>query len=324
MGVIKYAPGTDIFALAQDCDTVTLGITPSGTGELHDGHNLTLLNVGRIIDRYREAIREVRLFIDDREFNLQGPWALPKHDVTQTLADGILRFIQSMSEYFHIVSMASVFRVQRMSEFMCENGADAETVGQEIFARIRRYQDNPGNRGASSTMKEIYADVRLHKMRNIARPVCPDCGSGHQNPTLAGMRNNVLVSTCHNLQCKTNAYQVNPLAGDVSWCLNYALMGMRDVSLARQCDRSILHVYGGDYAQPWGNSGMSKALRMNTLVERMMGTQSNGRIAHVTGPLLTRNGVKLAKSRGDRESLTIEQLYKLLSIGSSVADLSNT
>jgi hypothetical protein len=100
---------------------------------------------------------------------------------------------------------------------------------------------------------------------------------------------------------------------------------MRDALLARQKETPVLHVFGGDYGMPWGYNGIPKAQRMSDLMARVTSKPGDPHIEHFVGPLLTRDGKKLAKSNGDACAVPDVAVFEqMLLAGKSVIDLRET
>jgi hypothetical protein len=303
-------------AMAEDCDVVTAGFTPSGSGDLHQGHYLTLTNIGRTLNAHPSM--QARIFIDDREFSLQTPAMVPAEPAVERTSSQLTSYMHELGRHFHNSSLAKRLGLVRMSEFFAKPGIESPQMSIDLYRTLRKHQEN------STDLRGIFHDVRLNKTRNMIRAVCPECGIGMANATenrLVGKSQ--LPGECKNDRCDESAYSVDALRGDTAWCLHYMFVGMRDVLLAKQADESILHMYGGDYALEWGEWKTSKVDRIRELVRLAMQGSTSGKVLHATGPLMVRNGDKLAKSKGDCGKASPEAMLAILETNDSVVDVAS-
>jgi hypothetical protein len=282
----------EIDNLAEDADVLTMGITPSGDGNLHAGHYTTLLNLCGALSRKKTS--RGRIFIDDREFQNQRPPCIPSRDATLNVEEAIRLFLQHAVSFFHDESLPLKVDVQRLSDFFREQGKESAFLGMDLLQLIRRY---------SETIRSIFHDAPyLYKMP--VKPVCPSCDHGprqikHAFVTDRGFRGECDYEECDGLE---DTYEVDVARGDTYWSIYYMLLGLRDVLLS-DGGRGVLHIYGGDYGVPW-NQVTSKAARISALLTAISGNHHGTHVDQYVGPLLMGRGHrKLSKSRGDRLSI---------------------
>ncbi len=101
--------------------------------------------------------------------------------------------------------------------------------------------------------------------------------------------------------------------------MHYTVDPIRDGLLTRQHhEGKVLHVFGGDYGIPWGIGNRPKASRMSELMDNI----APDMVDHFVGPMLTRDGHKLAKSNGDsHETPPVSVLQDLLSKNRSFIEI---
>lgn len=122
-----------------------------------------------------------------------------------------------------------------------------------------------------------------------------------------------------NSDCSTGRFDVSPKQGHMNWSMHYTVDPIRDGLLNEQFnDRKVLHVFGGDYGIPWGRSGTPKAERMSEL----MSVVAPGRVEHFVGPMLVRDGAKIAKSNGDAHAIPeMHTMADLLNTGEPIIEV---
>ncbi len=281
-----------IVDVAEDADVLTMGITPSGKGILHQGHYATVLNLLSSLNHYPG--QRAKIFVDDREFNTQQPPKLPDEDVTQRIEVGLKGFIARAAAFFHDDTLVGRIDIQRMSDFFRAEGLDSEFLGEDFLNLMIRYRLAIG---------KFFPKMKISGV-NGARALCRNCGFGKVAPSRVKYLQGVLNGqSCENRRCDDyeSPMMANIVRGDTNWAIFYTLVGLRDVLMARAASNSaILHVYGGDYGMPWGRSGTPKAERISNLVTAIGDGSgfAKGGISHFVGPLLTIGGHKISKSRG--------------------------
>lgn len=299
--------------LAKDASVLTAGFTPSGTGKLHEGHQITLLKADLLMEKYRDLL--LRLFVDDREFSLQGPIGIPSTQAIANTEADIASIQTEAAQYLQDASIPHRTQIVRMSDFLQRPGLNSDRMSMDFFSLLK------GDDKATERVKRYFGDVRLGKTRNCIGPVCPDCHQGTENNVHSRMKERGhFEADCRNSSCGTGKYEIHIGNGDIHWMTNYVFMGVRDVLTAQKDDESVLHLYGGDYGTPWGHGDAgkpSKRERVGNLVQEIMQNAKQGRIAHATGPLLLRQGKKISKSNGDSGRGNLHDLFQILEEGES-------
>ena len=125
-----------------------------------------------------------------------------------------------------------------------------------------------------------------------------------------------LRSTCYNELCDVNRFMVN-LTDPKKVNLFYLLDPIRDLIPNGFGQVTDLHMFGGDYGNPYGESKTCKADRVMGLMNAISDIPPDVYV----GPLLRFNGTKLGKSQGGSYEITkmrtqfpdwVERLYDLL------------
>ncbi len=280
-----HASGPTLRDLAEDADVLTMGITPSAD-QLHQGHYLTLFNLLKTLSDTRTAT--ARIFLDDREFNNQVEPSVPSESRIRSIERLIGSFAERTEKYLHDSTLGSRITTERMSDFWQGYGAQHETMGGDMYKLL------------TTEWQFKIAPSYRNSLKRVFRTVCPDCSVGKLKTR--GLRNqsNGFRNVCIEPTCSNGEYFVDAIRGDTNWLVHYALVGLRDVPFAEFHDASILHVYGGDYAQKWGGGGReSKARRMSDTVARIRAKKKLPPIHHHAGPLILNGHDKLSKSKGD-------------------------
>lgn len=288
MGVLTV--DTDLADLAQDHDLLTMGITPSGSGDLHGGHYTTLFNLGRAIQRTQGA--RGLIYIDDREYHSQKKPVLAAEPIIQRVEGHLAYFFNLLDEFLEADQLKSRIAIRRVSACFQDPGLQRSTWGSDFFDCAA---------GQPDLLKKHYRGI-AHLLEHPTIALCTSCGSGSlkvQANTI-DLPKGVILGTCEGEDCPAQGETVEacPEKGDTNWSVFYVLMGVRDALLAQT--EGVLHVYGGDYNQGWGKELIPKSVRMHGLVQDLLERRgAQGKVNHYVGPLLTRQGRKLAKSRGD-------------------------
>ena len=118
--------------------------------------------------------------------------------------------------------------------------------------------------------------------------------------------------------------EVKPETDD-SWSLHYLFTGaLRDTAMARSgSGKSLLHVFGGDYASGSGRKGIPKVDRIRGYVHDLISPKAATAAEYHTGPLLVRSGLKVSKSLGNSRGarFSYEQILDFAANGAPVIDL---
>ncbi|HRH93222.1 MAG TPA: hypothetical protein PKV72_01675 [Candidatus Peribacteria bacterium] len=297
--------GATLSEAATDADIIAMGINPSKS-QLHQGHYLTLYQAAAatLARRDRRAIA----FVDDREYHFNGASVRPGESARYPKTAVVLEvqrlmhdFIQRLADQLGEHSLPDRIAVKRMSDHMAES-FDGVSQGGELYALLadqRRLLEEAFEFNQNDSGK-----------RHMVRPVCPSCEYGPTSEELIGMERGRIRSDCQRATCRYGEYSVRVADGESNWGMHYAIDPLRDIFIAKHADARVLHVFGGDYGVSWGRSFMPKAQRLSLLAD-MIG--EGARVDHFVGPMLIRNGEKLAKSHGHAsEPLSVKELQELL------------
>lgn len=309
--------GNDPKALAQDADLMIMGVTPSGSGRLHDGHHLTIYNFLRTV--CSNSTTRGLIHVDDREFCCQFDPILVSEKLTQNTENLILNCIHTASAYFHDSSLLRRVSVQRMSDMFTNRNDKIGVFGNRLLDLIKINRND---------ISVAFNEMGLHGIGGI-RPHCPECNMGFiRKPRWNRFAEDGIRGRCHNPKCSTEGFTVQVIHDDTRWSLFYGLVSLMSVPLSESINNgSVLECLGGDYGMPWGKpnkhmSGrlLSKGERASIMTERM--TRNTGLINHYVGPLLQSKGKKLAKSKGDASvAMDCDRMQQYLETGESIIDV---
>ncbi|EKD63192.1 MAG: hypothetical protein ACD_51C00322G0003 [uncultured bacterium] len=322
----RHSTGSNPIELAQDADILTMGITPSGSGMLHLGHQVTLFNLLQALNATNSA--RGLLFVDDREFTLRGAPKLPSEEATANLIGCINRMVVEAGKHLGDSDFQKRIDVVRMSTFFKMAGINHGFMGHDFLEVLLRCAPYIG---------EAFMKLRLAD-RNSVVPICPDCLQGTQpsDPKKGRKeikRNGTIIATCKNPSCETDEYEISVKDGDDHWTVFYVLVSLMNILVSRYGDKAVLEFFGGDYGTEWARqmtynprvqqvNGASKSERVSAVIEAS--GFAKGRINHVVGPLITTEGEKLSKARGDCANGRVDfgLLDRILESRSAIFDLS--
>lgn len=302
---------------AQDVDIMTMGITPSGNGMLHMGHYMTLYNLLRALSLTRTA--SAKLFVDDREFSLEQNPSMPPHSAVSNTTACIRNMVARTDAFFAGEHVSGRVEIINMSDFFNLPGINNRFTGMDMYELFARGRQVIGR-----------SFVHMHLSTTAAVPLCPDCGKfewlGRWKTRRDLGADGVIRAKCVDPDCSVGDYQVDVSSGDDNWAIFYMMVGLRDILMSR-CGSSVLHFYGGDYAQEWGlplgNSMVAKVDRIRHLVSGLGSKIGGLEISHVVGPMLVAGDSKLSKSRGDYGDVPdLELLDSILCSRQGIYDIS--
>ena len=310
--------GTNPSKEAQYADRMVIGITPSGSGHLHHGHQTTTYNFMRTLACSSAA--EGLLHIDDREFYLQKDPVLPSEELVSATEERIDVMIRDIADYLHEPTLRNRIRVVRLSDLFREQVKDSLCFDSRLLEILDQ------NRQCIS---DAFSSMKLHGSGGM-RPFCPDCSQAfirepRRNKILNGPR---IEGQCHNQECSTERFEIDVATGDTRWAIFYGLVSLLSIPLSQQCGNGTVMIFqGGDYGIPWGPSSkrfagksLPKAERLSHATACITGIED--RIMHFVGPLLHENGRKLSKSDGDRsENIDCETIERWLQSGDTEIDI---
>ncbi len=282
----KAANGIDVQSVIRSPSVVTMGINPTKR-TLHKGHYATAMNAHRALVGSRHSMGI--FFIDDREHHhklsidsTSGTYKLPSPEAVRSVKSLLTQFLQKLDEANGTNVMARS-SVMPMSEYMELSTDRNGSNGKKLYDLLWENREAITKRFNFEPMNEM----------PFVQPLCADCETGVLVEQNVSCTSDQVRAKCLNTLCENEDIVIRP-SKDNHWSMHYAIDPLRDALLSDQFHRNVLHVFGGDYGLPWGRGGGSKADRLST-------TQSElrpGKIDYYVGPLLTQDGVKLAKSAG--------------------------
>lgn len=291
----RSAQKHDVRDAAQSAGVVTMGINPS-KHTLHLGHYATLFNAHSALASASHAVG--MFFVDDREHHskmsqdrINGDrFTMSKPVVVESVQKLIAGFLTSLDEQLK-TNVAKRTRIVPMHEYMTEGSANTQlTIGAQLYNLLWQQR---------TRIVEAFNFDSAFNEAPFVIPLCKDCNAGSRTPELIistehGVRSQCIDTLCMNSQ---KVIEATPSEGDTNWSMHYTVDPIRDALVSRQfLGRKVLHVFGGDYGMPWGRGGLSKADRLDTTLDHI----APGKVDYFVGPLLRRNGEKLAKSNGDK------------------------
>lgn len=275
---------------ADGANLVTMGINPS-KGNLHEGHYITMYQAMKALRSQQRA--RGHFFVDDREFDWQkrsiddeSVFLLPSTATAEAIQQRMWATAGYVAGALDDPSLLERITIERMSDYMRRDGGGL----YEFLQKHRKDIDG---------MFEF--DRNEFGKRNFIRPICPECRHGPRLDDVVGTTASSIHAKCARVLCPHQEYAVHPSTGENHWAIHYAVDPLRDALLSADHDYGkVLHVFGGDYGLPWGRSQTPKAERLQLLLAKIAPLL---RINHFVGPMLKRDGQKLAKSNGDAGSL---------------------
>lgn len=313
---LSVSNGDRLEDIPCDVDLITMGINPSKS-RLHEGHYLTLYQVLKLMEVRKKLV--ARVFVDDREFDTRKysldttKLYIPPDEIVGRLERLILEFSHTVAASMgQNGTMTNRLSIQRMSEYMTEPGVKHANNG---FALFRNIWDNAGK------VKREFDGFSTRQDRQSAfRPACSECTHATLQSKKIMLCADGMEGECINEECDCHSYNVNIQNGANGWFIHYALDPLRDIDLARSNNAGVVHIFGGDYGVKWGVGGRPKAERLSHLIPEI---DNSVTIHHFVGPMLTRNGVKLSKSKGDAaDAPSVDELEYILSNNDSVIEYS--
>lgn len=270
-----------------------MGINPS-RDQLHLGHYLTMLQAGKALKTSPGAVG--MFFVDNREHHHklqtdgnEDTYRLPGYHATQRVGQLMNDFLARIADELRCKDLPGRVRIQPMSDYMSSRSpanADQTRTGGILYEQLWNYRKE---------INRLFEFSDTNSMQYV-RPFCRDCKTGVRSDDLVRSFCEGILTTCQSEHCPTERIFIQPGRGMMNWSMHYAVDPIRDALLSSQFhDRRVLHVFGGDYGIPWGFDNQPKAQRMSKLMERIR----PGMIDHFVGPMLMRDGQKLAKSSGD-------------------------
>ncbi len=302
--------------LAKDAGIVTMGINPT-KAHLHLGHYLTMMQAANALRANPKAIGV--FFVDNREHHNklangtnEETFILPRPHTAQRVEGLMTDFLSRIADELGDPGIQRRTQILPMSHYM---SGIASSEG-----------------GPSSVSGQLYELLWQHRMKinelfefkdrlsmQYVRPFCADCRTSVWPDREVLADDQGILTDCLNDSCSSEGFTVDPRKGHTNWSMHYTVDPIRDGLLTRHFgDRKVLHVFGGDYGIPWGRSGQPKAERMSEL----MSDVAPGRIEHFVGPMLVRDGTKIAKSNGDAHAIPeMRTMAELLSKGESIIEV---
>ena len=307
--------GATVEDVSSQAEIVTMGINPS-RDRLHLGHYLTLLQAGKALHAQPDA--QGIFFVDDREHHHKlangvndDTFRLPGYRATQHVHDLMYEFMSRVADSLGDKRMLNRLNIKPMSNYMGMNANENDRLtkkGTLVYDQLWQHREN---------INALFEFSDSNSMQFV-RPFCRDCKYSVNSDERIRAIEQGMLTNCLVPQCSTERMFVRPSQGHMNWSMHYAVDPIRDVILADFQDKKVLHVFGGDYGIPWGLDGRPKAARMSALMDKVAPEM----VDHFVGPMLTRDGQKLAKSNGDAHEVpTIGYLDKLLSENEPVIEV---
>lgn len=310
--------GKNISDVPRDYDIVTMGINPSKS-HVHQGHHATLFQAAKLLETRRDS--QGIFFVDDREFDLRKMTSpssrlrLPPHEVVTSIQLEICSFLQQAGTYLHDLSLSERVRIVPMSEYMLESPGDSDSHGFTLYQSIFEHR---------RAIAKAFGTSDRPMKQAFFRPTCPHCEEGAFSSKVTNFTDTEMKSICVNEQCTNEEYALQPQK-DNRYFYNYTVDPLRDLQLAEQGNGGVIHVFGGDYGIPWGSrkahtTAKSKAERIGDVALIM---KPDVPLHHFVGPILLKDGQKLAKSNGDVASkgIDFELLDRIVTDGSPIVDI---
>ncbi len=284
--------------IPRDVDLVTMGINPSKS-QLHLGHYLTMYQMFRLMADRPET--RGLIFVDDREYDwgkfCPNGYTLPGKQQSLHVGEAVRSFVEKSQNQLPCGNLARRVNIRHMSRFVGkrENPQPEDVRGEDIYRLIYDNRDAIAERFPLTGQAETDFNTVAGGL-SLLRPQCPNCECLPINNIAVDYRYRAMQALCPN-RCAPEKFVADIGKGDMNWAMHYTIDPIRDVALARRRDVGVAHVFGGDYGMPWGPGSMPKAQRLSWLIRQIAPDVT---VHHYTGPMIIKEGRKLAKSNGDR------------------------
>ncbi len=275
---------------------ISFGLRPSGT--VHLGNLFTLALAGEMANRIGPHVSKLVLTVLDTEAPFVGDWNFIDKKYVRHYKDlpceGYNSFSQRSSEemFQAMESLNEEMKVPYQLRFLSDVQRDPS---------FRKGLKNVLDSEESKDLVYTNGNGRVEVF-----PLCRNCGTSYMN-SIKGKTNKyhegIISTICSNPECDVDEYSVNVLdtSGDISV---HPIMGaLRDLV----DPVTEVHVYGGDYASPHGESREPKIAKIKRVMEVAAPTQP---LDFFVGPTIFAKG-REKMSKSSHNGVTHNQLRKL-------------
>lgn len=235
---------------------IAYGLRPSGI--VHLGNLFTLALASEIVNKTGPHISKLVLSILDLERPDNRDWDSTSNKYVKHYKD------LPCEGYSSYVDRAEF----QLNDFMEKLNKEMNVpFSLEKVSELQR--DSRYRRGLKNILEEKESSEIIDNVLNGKKievyPICKKCGTSYTN-TIHGKMNKyeegTILTSCLNPACDVKDYEVNVM--DTSYDLSvHPLMGaLRDLS----CPVADVHVYGGDYFYPHGESKETKIEKIRKIM----------------------------------------------------------
>ena len=283
---MKNVMETNLEQLAEgQYKRISLGLKPSGL--IHLGTAMTFLHGILVLKNNPEAILDVAVM--DLDFDFQKGRNFLSYQKTPDIAGcHILMKEHTMQETINVLSgMANHFGIGALRFNVSYFGEVTENaIFQKHLAHL--FTTDEGNR----ILKQTISKGTGTRPQSLLSPICESCYHSSTGKPRIDKANTTLTTICYNEKCDVEKYSVG-LTEPRRINIFYLVDPIRDLIPNENGANADLHIFGGDYSNPYGADDTSKAERVFGLLSAI----SENHPSIYVGPSIVFNGVKIGKSK---------------------------
>jgi hypothetical protein len=285
-------------------ENVSMGARPSGT--LHMGNLFVLASCMHYLRINSKAT--VHMDIMDLDFDNQRAMFTPFIHIPTTKD-----FIKQLEAAVEILSQELKVDPNSVKiRYFSDRLTESDSRLREMFLRLAKSRD---------AVKAVKYAISDRPGRYDAPPfsmICDSCGQSNSNFARYHADRDVFTANCGNVTCSTGDYSSD--LSSALFNLHYLVDPIRDLLLAPP----TLHMYGGDYGMPHGQSGTTRFLRVAAVMEAArlnLGLETEAPSFFIAPLLTDQHGKKISKSDRERADVPADILAHLRAEISQVVKL---
>ncbi len=288
---MKTAVRANLDSLAEaGFEKISLGLKPSGT--LHLGNAITFVQA--VLSMQNNPASTLDVQVMDLDFDLQrGHGHGGDYVAFYNKRDWM--GCHDLVKYHTQEHTAEAFG--EIADYL---GIERSRINVSQFSDMTgdsRFQDMLSYLFGTQSGTELLRRSLLSKgarPESMLSPICDDCShSSTRRPNLQVTEKGIELQTaCYNTACAVDEYSVL-LKDHASTNLFYLVDPIRDLVPDANGKTTDVHLFGGDYAAPYGTS---KKIKADRVAELMGGLSDNVPTVYI-GPIVVFDGEKIGKSR---------------------------
>ncbi|MDO8554177.1 MAG: hypothetical protein Q7S22_05195 [Candidatus Micrarchaeota archaeon] len=301
-GIIRVKTLPDL--LSTEFDVVSIGARPSG--RMHVGNIFVLVNAIHYLQKNPNA--KLVFDIMDLDFDNQRGRIFTPFSVMQST----INFIEQVELATKIICESFGVNQGRVIVSLLSRRLDLNTENEKIPTLRSGFLQLFKDPELTKALK--YAVVNPTPGRRFKPPVSLICQNCHQSSVeyaVYDSREDRFKANCNNDQCPINEYSTKLDSGE-AFNIMYTVDPIRDLLLKGK----VVHIFGGDYDQPYLGSGSPKFAAIaaaNELAKLVWKIETNSPAFFITNLITDSHGVKVSKSIGNSSNpdVSIERHLEL-------------